>query len=89
LEGAGRAKLAAGVPVHPSKTLSLPGEPFAMLLNTFVRLTLLIALAVVVLFIAAFVLKIVLVAAIVAAVVVGILFAVNLFRRGRKLPVIR
>ncbi len=59
------------------------------LLGTFIRLTLIIALAIVGIFILAVVLKVVLFAAILAGVGVGGLFLYNLIRRRSSAPVIR
>ncbi|MBV9718573.1 MAG: hypothetical protein JOZ77_04595 [Candidatus Eremiobacteraeota bacterium] len=55
----------------------------------FLKLTAVVAVALVVLLIAGFLLKIVLIAAVVAAIAVGVFFLYNLFRRRSKLPVIR
>ena len=55
------------------------------LVGLFVRLTLLVAVAIIALIVAAFVLKIVVVAAIVAAVVLGGFFLYNFIRRPRQL----
>jgi hypothetical protein len=59
------------------------------MLALFLRLTAIVAVAIVVLFVAAFLLKIVLVAAIIAAIAVGGFFLYSLIRRRTKLPVIR
>lgn len=53
------------------------------MLSTFVRLTLIVALAIAVLFVVGIILKIVLVAAVIAAAVLGVLFLLNLVRRRR------
>ncbi|HEY6449422.1 MAG TPA: hypothetical protein VIX60_01920 [Candidatus Cybelea sp.] len=58
-------------------------------LALFLRLTAIVAVAIVVLVVAAFLLKLVLIAAIIAAVAVGGLFLYNLVRRRSNLPVIR
>ncbi|MBV9332464.1 MAG: hypothetical protein JO146_00500 [Candidatus Eremiobacteraeota bacterium] len=58
-------------------------------LGLFIKLTAIVALAIVVLIVAAFLLKIVLIAAVVAAVAVGGFLIYNLIRRRSKLPVIR
>jgi hypothetical protein len=57
-------------------------------LALFLRLTAVVALAIVALVVAAFLLKIAIVAAIIAAIVVGCFFVYNFFRR-TKYPVIR
>ncbi len=59
------------------------------LLQTFLKITAIVAVAIVGLFILAFVLKIVVVAAIVAAVVVGGIFLYNLIRRRNGVSVSR
>ncbi len=59
------------------------------LLVLFVRLTAVVALAIVVLIVAGFLLKIVLIAAVVAAIAVGVFFLYNLFRRRSNYPVAR
>ena len=51
------------------------------MLNTFIRLTLVIALGLVALFVALIIFKVVFFAAIVAAIVIGGLFAFNFIRR--------
>lgn len=58
-------------------------------LALFLRLTAIVALAIVVLVVAGYLLKIVLVAAVIAAVAVGGLFLYNLLRRRSNSPVIR
>jgi hypothetical protein len=58
-------------------------------LGLFLRLTAVVAVAIVVLIVAAFLLKIVLVAAVVAAVAVGGFLIYNLIRRRSNFPVIR
>jgi len=58
-------------------------------MHYFIKLTAVIAVALVALFVLAIVLKIVVVAAIIAAVVVGCLFLYNLFRRKIAAPVTR
>jgi hypothetical protein len=55
----------------------------------FLRLTAVVAIAIVGLVIAAFLLKIVVVAAVIAALVVAGFFLYSLFRRGSKLPTLR
>ena len=55
-------------------------------LALFLRLTAIVAIAIVALFVAAFLLKIVIVAAIIAALIFGGFFVYNLFRRS-KYPV--
>jgi hypothetical protein len=57
-------------------------------LSLFLRLTAIVALAIVALVVAGFLLKIAIIAAIVAAIGVGGFFVYNLFRRA-KYPVIR
>ncbi|HVN69144.1 MAG TPA: hypothetical protein VMU38_05810 [Candidatus Binatia bacterium] len=59
------------------------------MLTLFLRLTAVVAIALVVLVVAAFLLKIAVLAAIVAAIAIGGLFLYNLFRRRSNLPVIR
>ncbi len=59
------------------------------LLGLFLKLTAIVALAIVVLVIAGFLLKIVVLAAIVAAIGVGAFFLYSLIRRRSNLPVIR
>ena len=59
------------------------------MLTLFLRLTAIVAIALVVLVVAAFLLKIAILAAIVAAIAIGGLFLYNLFRRRSNLPVIR
>lgn len=58
-------------------------------LGLFIKLTAIVAIAIVVLVVAAFLLKIVLIAAIVAAVAVGGFLIYNLIRRRSNFPVIR
>jgi hypothetical protein len=58
------------------------------MLALFLRLTAIVAIAIVALVIAAFLLKIAIVAAIIAAIVLGGFFLYNLIRRSRT-PVIR
>ncbi len=58
-------------------------------LGLFIKLTAIVAIAIVVLIVAAFLLKIVLIAAVVAAIGVGGFLIYNLIRRRSKLPVIR
>jgi len=58
-------------------------------LALFLRLTAVVAIAILVLIVAAFVLKVVLIAAVVAAVAVGVFLLYNLIRRRSRLPVIR
>jgi UDP-N-acetylmuramyl pentapeptide phosphotransferase/UDP-N-acetylglucosamine-1-phosphate transferase len=58
-------------------------------LGLFIKLTAIVAIAIVVLIVAAFLLKIVLIAAVVAAICVGGFLIYNLIRRRSKLPVIR
>jgi hypothetical protein len=57
-------------------------------LALFLRLTAIVAIAIVALVVAAFLLKIAIVAAIIAAILVGAFFIYNLFRRS-KYPVVR
>jgi hypothetical protein len=57
-------------------------------LALFLRLTAVVAIAIVALILAAFLLKIVIVAAVVAAIIFGGFFVYNLFRRSKS-PVIR
>jgi len=59
------------------------------MLSTFIRLTLMIAVAIVAIVLAFVVLKVVVVAAVIAAVVVGALFLYNIIRRRSRAPVIR
>ncbi len=59
------------------------------MLALFLRLTAIVALAIVVLAVAGYLLKIVLLAAVIAAVAVGGLFLYNLLRRRSNFPVIR
>jgi hypothetical protein len=59
------------------------------MLNTFIRLTLLIALVLVAFVVAALVFKLFLIAAVIAAVVVGALFLYNMIRGRSGVPVIR
>jgi len=59
------------------------------MLTLFLRLTAIVAIAIVVIVVAAFLLKIAIVAAIIAALAVGGLFLYNLVRRRSNLPVIR
>jgi hypothetical protein len=55
----------------------------------FLRLTAIVAVAIVVLIVAGFLLKIVLIAAVVAALGVGAFFLYNLIRRRSNYPVVR
>ncbi|HXO17839.1 MAG TPA: hypothetical protein VN909_06685 [Candidatus Dormibacteraeota bacterium] len=57
--------------------------------SLFLKLTVAVALAIVLLFIAVYLLKIVFVAAIIAAVAVGGILLYNFIRRRSKFPVIR
>jgi len=59
------------------------------LLLLFLRLTAIVALAIVVLIVAGFLLKIVLIAAVIAGVAVGGFFLYNLIRRRSNFPVAR
>jgi hypothetical protein len=59
------------------------------LLLLFLRITAVVALAIVVLIVAGFLLKIVLIAAIVAAIAVGAFFLYNFIRRRSNFPVAR
>lgn len=59
------------------------------MLSLFVRLTIVVALAILVLVVAGFLLKIALIAAVIAALVVGGYFLFALFRRRSRLPVSR
>ncbi|MGB6986672.1 MAG: hypothetical protein WBD74_11930 [Candidatus Aquilonibacter sp.] len=59
------------------------------MLATFIRLTLMIAIALILIVVAFLVFKLVVVAAIVAAVVVGGLFLYNMIRGRAKAPAIR
>ncbi|MGA9417936.1 MAG: hypothetical protein WBV40_02220 [Candidatus Cybelea sp.] len=59
------------------------------MLTLFLKLTAVVAIAIVVLVVAAFLLKIALVAAIIAAIAIGGLFLYNLIRRRTKFPAIR
>lgn len=58
-------------------------------LGLFLRITAVVAVAIVVLIVAAFLLKIVLIAAVVAAIAVGGFLIYNLIRRRSNFPVIR
>jgi len=51
------------------------------MLNTFVRLTILLAICIVAVIIGLFALKVIVIAAVVAAIVIGVLFLFNLVRR--------
>jgi hypothetical protein len=59
------------------------------ILGTFIRLTLMIAIALILIVVAFLVFKLVVVAAIIAAVVVGGLFLYNMIRGRTKSPAIR
>jgi hypothetical protein len=59
------------------------------LVALFLKITLVVAIAIVVLVVAGFLLKIFLIAAVVAAIAVGVFFLYNLFRRRRNSPAIR
>jgi uncharacterized membrane protein required for colicin V production len=59
------------------------------MLALFLRLTAIVALAIVVLVVAGFLLKVVVLAAVIAAVAIGGLFLYNLLRRRSNFPVIR
>ena len=59
------------------------------MLSAFLKLTVIVAVAIVVLIVAAFLFKIVLFAAIVAALGLGALFLINLFRRRGAAPISR
>ncbi|MBV8364856.1 MAG: hypothetical protein JO193_09855 [Candidatus Eremiobacteraeota bacterium] len=62
------------------------------MLNTFVRLTLLLALCIAAVIVGLFALKVIVIAAIIAALVIGVMFLVNFIRRiGRRpeLPIAR
>jgi len=58
-------------------------------LGLFLKITAIVAIAIVVLIVAAFLLKIVLIAAVVAAIAVGGFLIYNLIRRRSNSPVIR
>lgn len=82
--------------VHRLESSSRPGRnpspPTAVLegmLNAFIRLTLIVALAIVAFFVAIFLLKVLVVAAVIAALVLGILFLTNLARRRKAAPITR
>ena len=55
----------------------------------FLKLTAVVALAILVLIVAGYLVKIVLIAAVIAAIAVGGYLLYNLFRRRSKLPIIR
>lgn len=59
------------------------------MLALFLRLTAIVAVAIVVLVVAGYLLKIVLLAAIIAALAVGAFFLYNAIRRRSRFPVIR
>lgn len=59
------------------------------MLSLFLKLTAVVAVAIVVLVVAGYLLKIVLIAAIIAAIVVGAFFLYNFFKRRSNYPVIR
>jgi hypothetical protein len=63
--------------------------PMNPALALFLKVTAIVALAIVVLVVAGFLLKIVLIAAIIAAVAVGAFLLYNLIRRRSNFPVIR
>ncbi|MBV8531798.1 MAG: hypothetical protein JO104_10805 [Candidatus Eremiobacteraeota bacterium] len=69
------------------KNVTKPG--MHPMLALFLKLTGVVAIAIVVLVVAAFLLKIAIVAAIVAAIAVGGFFLYNLIRRRSNFPVIR
>jgi hypothetical protein len=58
-------------------------------LSLFLRLTAIVAVAIVVLVLAGYLLKVVLIAAVIAALAVGVFFLYNLIRRRSNLPIIR
>jgi hypothetical protein len=58
-------------------------------LSLFLRLTAIVAVAIVVLVLAGYLLKIVLIAAVIAALAVGAFFLYNLIRRRSNFPIIR
>jgi hypothetical protein len=58
-------------------------------LLTFLKITAVVTIGIVLLLLALVVLKIVIAAAIIAAVVIAVLFVYSLFRRRARLPVIR
>jgi len=51
------------------------------MLNTFVRLTILVAICIAAVIVGLFALKVIVISAIIAALVIGVLFVVNFFRR--------
>jgi positive regulator of sigma E activity len=51
------------------------------MLNTFVRLTILLAICIVAVIVGLFALKVIVIAAVIAALVIGVLFVVNFIRR--------
>jgi len=51
------------------------------MLNTFVRLTLLLAICIIAVIVGLFALKVIVIAAIIAAIVIAVLFLVNFVRR--------
>jgi hypothetical protein len=59
------------------------------MLTLFLRLTVVVAIAIVALVVAAFLLKIAVIAALIAALVVGGYFVYNFFRRRSNFPAIR
>ena len=63
------------------KLASASRGTYRSMLNTFVRLTLLLALCIAAVLVGLFALKVIVIAAIIAALVIGVLFLVNLIRR--------
>jgi hypothetical protein len=59
------------------------------MLALFLKLTAIVAVAIIVLVVASYLLKIVLIAAVIAAIAVGGLFLYSLIRRRSNLPIIR
>jgi hypothetical protein len=66
----------------------MPTQPHP-LLTLFIKVTLLVTLAIVALVVVAFLLKIILAAAVLAALAVGGVFVYSLFRRRAQLPTVR
>jgi hypothetical protein len=62
---------------------------FNPMVSLFLKLTGVVAVAIVVLVVAGYLLKIVLIAAIIAAIVVGGYFLYNLFKRRSNYPIVR
>ena len=62
---------------------------FNPLLALFLKLTAVVAVAIVALIVAGYLLKIVFIAAVIAAIVIGAFFLYNLFKRRSNYPIIR